>query len=217
MHCCKPCMRVLPRKIYCCMCLCESMASCVMSASISSTVQVRVDMQWPYSGIMTHPSIQNLVFKVTLPTLHSIPVVRTHVGQHMELRITNMVNASWTISKRLSSSATRSKTSQTATAQPSSRSARYTLHALTKLQVGLLVGLMVRQAQAVPPVPAGLTELSSAGGSQLLQDTQPSDAFWNLTQEFVTQDSQDWCGLASASMVLNALPIPKPSVHAFAG
>ena len=76
---------------------------------------------------------------------------------------------------------------------------------------------MAGKAQSLTPVPAGLTELGTVEGQEMLRNSTPSDRFWQLAQEFVTQDSQDWCGLASASMVLNALPIPKPALHAFQG
>ena len=84
-------------------------------------------------------------------------------------------------------------------------------------KLGLAFLLMAGQSESVTPVPAGLTELNTAEGQQLLRNSTPFDTFWQLAQEFVTQDSQDWCGLASASMVLNALPIPKPALHAFQG
>ncbi|KAL0037777.1 hypothetical protein WJX77_011527 [Trebouxia sp. C0004] len=76
---------------------------------------------------------------------------------------------------------------------------------------------MIGRVQAVSPVPTGLTELSTTDGRQMLRNSTPNDQFWLLAQEFTTQDSQDWCGLASASMVLNALPIPKPAINAFEG
>ena len=88
---------------------------------------------------------------------------------------------------------------------------------LLRLKLGLFVLAMVDTSDAVHPTPAGLTELSSADGLQMFRNSTPTDQFWLLGQEFVTQDSQDWCGLASASMVLNALPIPKPALKAFQG
>lgn len=102
-------------------------------------------------------------------------------------------------------------------APPQHCSARVAKSFVSRLSLSLLVVLMSQEAEAVHPTPAGLTELSTIVGSQLLQNSLPSDGFWNLTQEFTTQDSQDWCGLASATMVLNALPVPKPSVRAFDG
>lgn len=86
-----------------------------------------------------------------------------------------------------------------------------------RAKLGLLVLAMLDSAKAVHPTPAGLTELSSTEGLQMLRNSTPNDQFWLLAQEFTTQDSQDWCGLASASMVLNALPIPKPALKAFDG
>lgn len=91
------------------------------------------------------------------------------------------------------------------------------LQQLVASKLGLLLLFMAGTAECVTPVPAGLTELDTAEGQQMLRNSTPSDRFWQLAQEFVTQDSQDWCGLASASMVLNALPIPKPALHAFQG
>lgn len=86
-----------------------------------------------------------------------------------------------------------------------------------RAKLGLLLLLMAGKAESLTPVPAGLTELGTVEGQEMLRNSTPSDRFWQLAQEFVTQDSQDWCGLASASMVLNALPIPKPALHAFQG
>ena len=88
---------------------------------------------------------------------------------------------------------------------------------LTGLKLSLLLLAMADKAGALSPVPAGLTELSTSEGQQMLGNSTPTDGFWLLAQEFTTQDSQDWCGLASASMVLNALPIPKPALNAFEG
>lgn len=88
---------------------------------------------------------------------------------------------------------------------------------LAGLKLGLLLLAMSDVTEAVTPIPAGLTELSSSAGQQMLRNSTPTDQFWLLAQEFTTQDSQDWCGLASATMVLNALPIPKPALKAFEG
>ena len=88
---------------------------------------------------------------------------------------------------------------------------------LARLKLGVLLAAMVGRVQAVSPIPAGLTELSTADGQQMLRNSTPNDQFWLLAQEVTTQDSQDWCGLASACMVLNALPIPKPAIDAFEG
>ena len=96
------------------------------------------------------------------------------------------------------------------------RPVRRTQH-VARVKLGLLLLLMAGKAQSLTPLPAGLTELGTVDGQQMLRNSTPSDRFWQLAQEFVTQDSQDWCGLASASMVLNALPIPKPALHAFQG
>lgn len=166
--------------------------------------------------MMSHSSIQSLEAWVTLQTLHS-----THsllVLSHAPMGdIKSMINAARSASCFAARLTLPKKPCTTHAVARNDAGARTFPNLAPHLTVALLLSLMAQQAQAVTPVPAGLTELSSAGGAQLLQDTQPSDAFWNLTQEFVTQDSQDWCGLASATMVLNALPIPKPSVHAFNG
>ena len=90
------------------------------------------------------------------------------------------------------------------------------LRHLAGVKLGLLI-LLMGNVEGVTPVPAGLTELNTVDGQRMLRNSTPSDRFWQLAQEFVTQDSQDWCGLASASMVLNALPIPKPALHDFQG
>ena len=168
-------------------------------------------------AVMSHISIQSLKSWVTLRILHSthtLPVL-----SHAPMAdIKSMLSAAASVARFAARSPVNTRQRSPAHVAAGKHGSARTFPSLAPhLATVLLVGLMTQQTQAVTPVPAGLTELSSAGGSQLLQDTQPSDAFWNLTQEFVTQDSQDWCGLASATMVLNALPIPKPSVHAFDG
>ena len=168
--------------------------------------------------MMSHSSIQSLESWVTLQTLHSTHslLVLSHAPMGDIKSMINAARSAFCFAARSTLNTKKPCTAHAVARNDAAAGARTFPNLAPHLTISLLLGLMA-QAQAVTPVPAGLTELSSAGGAQLLQDTQPSDAFWNLTQEFVTQDSQDWCGLASATMVLNALPIPKPSVHAFDG
>jgi hypothetical protein len=61
------------------------------------------------------------------------------------------------------------------------------------------------------PVPPGLISLESIEGELLLRDNATISAdFWILVGHFTTQDSNAYCGVASAITVLNALPIDAP-------
>jgi hypothetical protein len=60
------------------------------------------------------------------------------------------------------------------------------------------------------PLPQTLTALTSAQGKQLLKESQAQDDFIPLFSQFVTQENQAFCGVASAAIVLNALNVPAP-------
>ncbi len=59
-------------------------------------------------------------------------------------------------------------------------------------------------------LPRNLINFSSAQGEQLLLDSIARKAYWPLSTQFVTQNNQAYCGVASMVMVLNALSIPAP-------
>lgn len=60
------------------------------------------------------------------------------------------------------------------------------------------------------PLPEGLTDLTSAEGQTLLQGSEALSDFVPLMSQFVTQENQAFCGIASTVMVLNALNVPAP-------
>jgi Phytochelatin synthase len=60
------------------------------------------------------------------------------------------------------------------------------------------------------PLPQTLTPLTSFQGQQRLKESQAQDDFIPLFSQFVTQENQAFCGIASAVIVLNALGVPAP-------
>src|SRR5215467_2916287 len=60
------------------------------------------------------------------------------------------------------------------------------------------------------PLPQNLVDFTSEEGANLLIQAEARAAFWPLAAQFVTQENQAYCGVASLVMVLNALPIPVP-------
>jgi hypothetical protein len=59
-------------------------------------------------------------------------------------------------------------------------------------------------------LPRTLIAFNSAQGEQLLLQSKARQAYWPLSVQFVTQNNQVYCGVASMVMVLNALSIPAP-------
>ncbi|MBV8882632.1 MAG: phytochelatin synthase family protein [Chroococcidiopsidaceae cyanobacterium CP_BM_RX_35] len=60
------------------------------------------------------------------------------------------------------------------------------------------------------PLPRNLIAFDSVQGEQLLLASKAKQAYWPLSVQFVTQNNQAYCGVASMVMVLNALSIPAP-------
>eukprot|EP00891_Asterochloris_glomerata_P000649 jgi/Astpho2/649/fgenesh1_pg.00013_%23_53_t len=81
----------------------------------------------------------------------------------------------------------------------------------------LLIAACMSRVSALSSLPSPLIGLNTAAGQELLQDCTNRRAFNALIQTWETQVTQDWCGLAAAATVLNALPVPKPEVYAFDG
>jgi hypothetical protein len=61
------------------------------------------------------------------------------------------------------------------------------------------------------PVPQNLIAFDSQEGPRLLRRSTASTAFYPLSEQFVTQKNQSFCGVASTVMVLNALHMPAPA------
>lgn len=57
-----------------------------------------------------------------------------------------------------------------------------------------------------------LVNFNSKEGGKLLIESQAREDFFPLSSQFVTQNNQAYCGVASIVMVLNSLGIPAPEV-----
>ena len=62
------------------------------------------------------------------------------------------------------------------------------------------------------PLAEGLVALNSPAGEQALLRSPAKAAYWDLSLQFVTQKTQSFCGVASMTMVFNAMAIPAPAV-----
>jgi Phytochelatin synthase len=61
------------------------------------------------------------------------------------------------------------------------------------------------------PLPEDLIPLTSPEGRKLLFESKASEAFWELIQFYSNQPDLGSCSVASCTMVLNALPIVRPT------
>jgi Phytochelatin synthase len=59
-------------------------------------------------------------------------------------------------------------------------------------------------------LPRNLISFNSETGEQLLLQSKAREDFWALSTQYVTQNTQAYCGVASMVMVLNALSVPAP-------
>lgn len=75
--------------------------------------------------------------------------------------------------------------------------------------------LPARLSAQTLPLPAQLTALTSPQGTAWLQESAAQADYIPLVSQFVTQDNQAFCGVASSVMVLNALGIPAPEAAAW--
>jgi hypothetical protein len=81
------------------------------------------------------------------------------------------------------------------------------------LAVIVSAGLLATDTQAdTLPLSNNLIDLRSTQGEQLLKESDASEAFVPLSVNFVTQENQAFCGVASIVMVLNAMQLPAPAV-----
>ncbi|MDZ8055802.1 MAG: phytochelatin synthase family protein [Aulosira sp. ZfuVER01] len=64
-------------------------------------------------------------------------------------------------------------------------------------------------AQTLPLTP-NLINFNSQEGEKLLIESQSREDFFPLSSQFITQNNQAYCGVASIVMVLNSLGIPAP-------
>ncbi|MBW4635541.1 MAG: phytochelatin synthase family protein [Iphinoe sp. HA4291-MV1] len=61
-------------------------------------------------------------------------------------------------------------------------------------------------------LPKNLIAFNSPEGEKLLFESQSREDFFPLSMQFITQNNQAYCGVASIVMVLNSLQIPAPEV-----
>ena len=80
---------------------------------------------------------------------------------------------------------------------------------LTLVVFDLLLGIAPASAEQLP-VPQNLVALELIQGEQLLFNAEARRAYFPLFAQFVTQENQGFCGIASLVMVLNALHVPAP-------
>jgi len=65
------------------------------------------------------------------------------------------------------------------------------------------------------PLPGKLVDLKSAQGQQLFLESDARAAYFPLSINFVTQENQSYCGVASIVMALNALQVLAPTSKEF--
>ena len=87
---------------------------------------------------------------------------------------------------------------------------------MSKLMIAcatLLLGLCTASAQAdTLPLPDNLTGFSTHDGEVYFGESDAHEAYFPLADNFLTQKTQAYCGVASIVMVLNALGVPAPAV-----
>lgn len=79
-----------------------------------------------------------------------------------------------------------------------------------------LIALVFVAASQLQPLPENLIPLNSDEGRRLLVESDANQDFFALSSQFVTQQSTSFCGVASAVMALNAMPIAAPEAKEFA-
>src|SRR5262249_54926454 len=67
-------------------------------------------------------------------------------------------------------------------------------------------------AAQLQPLPPSLISLDSEEGQKLLLESKANRDYFALSSRFLTQRSTSYCGVASAVLVLNALPGAAPEV-----
>jgi hypothetical protein len=85
--------------------------------------------------------------------------------------------------------------------------------------VAILLALSLWSGAALPRTLAlsdTLVALDADAGTDLLIGASARQAYWPLSEQFVTQKTQAFCGVASIVMVLNALGLPAPTTPEYA-
>jgi hypothetical protein len=87
---------------------------------------------------------------------------------------------------------------------------------MSKLMVAcatLVLGLCVVGAHAdTLPLPDNLTGFSTHDGEVYFAESDAHEAYFPLADNFLTQKTQSYCGVATIVMILNALGVPAPAV-----
>lgn len=82
----------------------------------------------------------------------------------------------------------------------------------TSLKTGI-IGLILTGNNIIAqtlPLPNNLISFNSPEGEKLLLESKSVQDYFPLSIQFVTQKNQAYCGVASITMVLNAMSIPAP-------
>ena len=85
------------------------------------------------------------------------------------------------------------------------------------LRIIAVLALLVPAARADSlPLPPNLIASASPDGEALLVAADAREAYFTLVSNYVTQQTQSFCGVASMVMVFNAMQLPAPEVAAYA-
>jgi hypothetical protein len=76
--------------------------------------------------------------------------------------------------------------------------------------LGLSLAARAASAQH-SPLPPTLVALDSPEGQRLFEEADARADYWALSEQYVTQRSGNFCGVASGVMVLGALQVPAPT------
>ena len=81
------------------------------------------------------------------------------------------------------------------------------------LKLAVLIGVLPLGGALAEtlPLPTNLIGLNSDQGEHLLLDSEARQSYWPLSLQFLTQENQAFCGVATIVMVLNALGVPAPT------
>jgi len=82
------------------------------------------------------------------------------------------------------------------------------------IAIALTFTSVLSSAQTLP-LPQSLVGASTDEGERLFVDADAREAYFPLANNFLTQQNQAFCGVASMVMVLNAMELPAPAVPAF--
>jgi hypothetical protein len=81
------------------------------------------------------------------------------------------------------------------------------------LAVGVTLAISLAPVDAAAqhvPLPAALVALDSPEGQRLFEEADARADYWSLSEQYITQRSGNFCGVASGVMVLNALQVSAP-------